>query len=62
MCLESFKDMINGVSGIPPDQQVLTFTSKKLEIGRALSDYDVVHRSIITLEIASVELDTSGSL
>ena len=62
--IECLKQMIQDKEGIPPDQQLLTYSDRTLEDGRCLSDYSITHRSIIMLTVSEetfqILVSTSG--
>ena len=47
--IETVKDKIKTVNGMPPDQQRLIFDGKQLEDGRTVSDYGIFNGSPIHL-------------
>ena len=62
--IECLKQMIQDKEGIPPDQQLLTYSDKELEDGRCLSDYSITHQFIIMLAVCEetfqILVSTSG--
>lgn len=47
--IETVKEQIREKEGIPPDQQMLIFGSKKLEDERTIADYDIKEGALLHL-------------
>ena len=47
--LQEVMDMLQGKSGVPPDEQRLVFVRKQLEPGRTLADYNIQKESTLHL-------------
>ena len=58
--IESIKQKVQNVEGIPPDNQSLVFAGKGLEDVRTLSDYNIQTES--TLQIMGLHLFLSMEL
>lgn len=50
--IDHLKQKIQDKDGIPPDQQRLTYGSKRMEDGRMLSDYNVQKESVVVLTLS----------
>ena len=49
--VKNVKQMIQNEEGIPPDQQLLTYSDKKLEDGHCVKDYNISDQSKIMLAV-----------
>jgi len=47
--VDKLKEIIQDITGIPPDKQRLIFAGKQLENGRTLADYGIIDQSVLHL-------------